>query len=92
MAERFQLCKNAAKAEITLWASIISTDKSIFSSASDAKLNGEANQKEEEKAAEERGVKLKNQSVLQAKLTKLAIQIGYAGKTHETNWQLTSLY
>lgn len=36
---------------------------------------------EEDNAAETK-LKKKEQSVLQAKLTKLAIQIGYAGKTH----------
>ena len=41
-----------------------------------AKENGTAEAEEGEK---EGGLHLKNQSVLQTKLTKLAIQIGYAG-------------
>lgn len=48
----------------------------------EAKTNGEANKLDDsqEKGEDEGAVKLKNQSVLQTKLTKLAIQIGYAGK------------
>lgn len=48
-----------------------------------SQANGNAAGAEEKKGdteeEEEAKIKLKNQSVLQAKLTKLAIQIGYAG-------------
>ena len=46
---------------------------------SQANGNAGAEKKEEEGEGGEGGIKIKNQSVLQAKLTKLAIQIGYAG-------------
>ena len=46
---------------------------------SQANGNVGAEKKEEEGEGGEGGIKIKNQSVLQAKLTKLAIQIGYAG-------------
>lgn len=42
--------------------------------------------------AEETDSKLKHQSVLQSKLTRLAIQIGYAGLYYSNIWLITNMY